>query len=50
MSRSSRSFKVVEINTDEKLVVDVAEKKLEDLAEVLAEDGRDVCLMFDNCG
>ena len=46
-SRSSHSFKVVEINTDEKLVVDAAEKKLEDLAEVLAEDSGDVCLMFE---
>ena len=46
-SQSSRSFKVVEINADKKLVVDAAEKKLEDLAEVLAEDSGDVCLMFE---
>ena len=46
-SRSSHSFKLVEINADEKLVVDAAEKKLEDLVGVLAEDSGDVCLMFE---
>ena len=46
-SRSSHSFKLVEINADEKLVVDAAEKKLEDLVGILAEDSGDVCLMFE---
>ena len=45
--QSSHGFNVVEINADEKLVVDAAKKKLEDLVEVLAEDSGDVCLMFE---
>ena len=45
--KSSCGLNLVEINADEKLVVDAAEKKLEDLVGVLAEDSGDVCLMFE---
>ena len=47
MTNSSLHVNVVEINADEKLVVDAAEKKLEDLVGVIAEDNEDVCLMFE---
>ena len=46
-SKSSRDVKIMEINADEKLVVDAAEKKLEDLVGSLVEDNGDVCLMFE---
>ena len=46
-SKSSHDVNLVEINADEKLVVDAAEKKLEDLVGSLAEDNGDVCLMFE---
>ena len=46
-SKSSHNVNVIEINIDEKLVVDAAEKKLEDLVGVIAEDNGDVCLMFE---
>ena len=44
---SSCNHNVVEINAKEKLVVDAAEKKLEDLVGALAEENGDVCLMFE---
>ena len=47
MSKSSHHVNLVQINADEKLVVDAAEKKLEDLVGVLAEGSEDVCLMFE---
>ena len=47
LSKSSHNVNVIEINVDEKLVVDAAEKKLEDLVGVIAEDNGDVCLMFE---
>ena len=47
LSKSSHNVNIVQINADEKLVVDAAEKKLEDLVGVLAEDNEEVCLMFE---
>ena len=44
-SNSSRA--VIQINADEKFVVDSAEKKLEELAGVIAEGQEDICLMFE---
>ena len=41
------SLNVIEINADEKFVVDAAEKKLEELVGVIAEDKEDICLMFE---
>ena len=43
---SSPNVNVIEINAEEKFVVDAAEKKLEDLVGAIAEDNEDVCLMF----
>ena len=37
----------MEINVDEKLVVDEAEKKLDELEGVITEEGEDVCLIFE---
>ena len=47
LNKSSHDVKTLEINADEKLVVDAAEKKLEDLVGSLVEDSGDVCLMFE---
>ena len=44
---SSQNVNLVEINVDEKLVVDEAEKKLDELEGVITEEGEDVCLIFE---
>ena len=44
---SSHNVNSVEINVDEKLVVDEAEKKLDELEGVITEEGEDVCLIFE---
>ena len=41
------SLNVIEINADEKFVVDAAERKLEELVSVIAKNKEDVCLMFE---
>ena len=44
---NNSSLNVIQINADEKFVVDSAEKKLEELAGVIAEGQEDICLMFE---
>ena len=44
---SSPNVNTIVINADEKFVVDAAERKLEELVGVIAEDNEDVCLMFE---